>query len=46
MRIINNLFKSDHSDNETIEDKKNYIFIKEIEVLITSLYNTIKKYKN
>ena len=43
MRKLNNLYKSDHLDNENIEDKKNYIIIREIEVLITSLYNTIKK---
>jgi hypothetical protein len=43
MRKLNKLYKSDHLDNETIEDKKNYIIIREIEVLITSLYNTIKK---
>ena len=43
MRKLNNLYKSDHLDNDSTEDKKNYIIIREIEVLITSLFNTIKK---
>jgi hypothetical protein len=43
MRNLRNLYFSDHLDNETIEQRKNYVIIKEIEVLITSLFNTIKK---
>ena len=45
MRKLKNLYKSDHLDNDSTEDKKNYIIIREIEVLIASLYNTIKKIK-
>ena len=41
MRELNKLYKSDHVDME--DDRKYYIIVKEIEVLITSLYDTIKK---
>ena len=40
MRELNKLYKSDHVD---MEDRKYYIIVREIEVLITSLYDTIKK---
>jgi hypothetical protein len=35
MRKLNNLYKSKQLDNENIEDKKNYIIIREIEIIIT-----------
>ncbi len=36
MKIVGKLYSSDHLDTETIEQRKNYVIIREIEVLISS----------
>ncbi len=46
MKKLATKYQSDHMDNETIEEKKTYIIIKEIEVLITTLWESINEVLN
>ena len=46
MKKLATKYQSDHIDNETIEEKKKYIIIKEIEVLITTLWESINEKLN
>ena len=43
MKKLARKYQSDHIDNETIEEKKMFIIIREIEVLITTLWETINE---
>ncbi len=46
MKKLATKYQSDHMDNETVEEKKKYIIIKEIEVLITTLWESINEVLN
>ena len=46
MKKLARKYQSDHIDNETLEEKKMYIIIREIEVLITTLWETINERLN